>query len=301
MILRQRLPDAHTRSSCAQDKQVVGTIAIVLPAQYVGGDAEVTHGDDTIKYSPASHGTFAVSCIAWRVDATIKLHPLTQGCRTLLIYNLTTDVEPPSKALLPVYTKLLSRLRKYFSSLAGSRGRGSAPFKIISLLPIDRKHPEPRTNLRKTALTSSTARLVSVVEALALPFNLRLGLASVTGYREGSGPENRDSDSSQYGQIDWDAITDSDSTSVENLVDLRGRLLLDSLSFEDESDEMAPYDFNETVFNETDEVDEYLEHQDWDGVSFTHPLRDHYLNTLNRRTGSRFEEASSKLDAVSLS
>lgn len=130
-------------------------------------------------------------------------------------------------------------------------------------------------NLRASALKGTAARLVSIVEELALPLGLRLGLASVTLRKSLAGYENRNRDSPGYGDVEEAEEVDyMRSVEIKNLVSLQGELLLDTVSLESKEGGMVPrgWDYRFWDWDDDDEEVEDYDHPGDDAVSTVSPV-----------------------------
>lgn len=216
------------------------TIVIVLPSRFTGGAAHLTHSGLSVTYDCSTNSHYETNVLAWYTDVTHEIKPVTSGYRLALSYNLihTTRSLRPSLS-----TKLehLLQLRRILKTWMKDEGQQS-PEKIIYMLD----HTYSQANLCASALKGADAHQVALLNPIAKDLGFQLGLATVElhqwGRYEDDGRDYRrykGYDDSDGGDSDLTFEADADvdkETSITHFVDLQGRLISDSLDFEDETE-----------------------------------------------------------------
>ncbi|KAI0796338.1 hypothetical protein BC629DRAFT_1504956 [Irpex lacteus] len=218
------------------------TIVIVLPSRFTGGAAHLTHSGLSATYDCSANSHYETNVLAWYTDVTHEIKPITSGYRLALSYNLihTTRSLRPSLS-----TKLehLLKLRRILKTWMKDEGQ-QTPEKIIYMLD----HTYSQANLCASALKGADAHQVALLSPVAKDLGFQLGLATVElhqwgryeddgrDYRRYKGYHDPDSDGGDS-DLTFEADGDVDKEiSITHFVDLQGRLISDSLDFEDETE-----------------------------------------------------------------
>ncbi|KZV95593.1 hypothetical protein EXIGLDRAFT_644081 [Exidia glandulosa HHB12029] len=226
------------------------SVIIVLPTQFTGGDAHLSHGSQSMVFNSSGPSLTKTTVLAWYTDVKHEIKPITSGYRLALSYNLvhtTTSLRPS----LADNTSSFSKLRHIMLSWKQGEEVADFPDKIVYELD----HQYSQANLSASALKGSDAHTVAVVDQVAKELGICMGLAQLELHING-GPD-MDGDDSYYGRPSfnyYDGPGDNDysnvrmsevydrNISVKNLVDLDGKLLDKSIDVDDEM-ESIPREF----------------------------------------------------------
>ncbi|KAJ3551126.1 hypothetical protein NM688_g4911 [Phlebia brevispora] len=156
------------------------TIVIALPSQFTGGATHVTHGGMSAAYDCSTTSDVQTSVMAWYIDVTHEVKPITSGYRLALSLNLihtTTALRPAPSG----NKKVLAALRKVLLAWRADAGL-CTPDKILYLL----EHKYSQANLRGSALKGSDAQRVALLHMLGKELGFCLGLATVECHAYGT-------------------------------------------------------------------------------------------------------------------
>ncbi|RDX44087.1 hypothetical protein OH76DRAFT_1118100 [Lentinus brumalis] len=247
---------------------IMAAMLVVLPTSFLGGSVKVSHGGNRTLYSYDTNSLADTTVMAWRVDETPTMDPITDGYRLGLVYHL--DI-PASCSVLDnrqVDDRSLTMVQRYFRSW---NGRRRSPRQLIYLLG----GRYSRMNLSAKCLHDPDACLVTALSSLAAQSGFHMGLATLSCcYFEHTSYDHNE-DLEQYGTIlDYIRQTgtaDGDISSsifLENLVGLDGALLrpgrLDIrhaviMQSDSSSDDLLDYcDENDLSHREVEAYDPYL-------------------------------------------
>ncbi|TCD68473.1 hypothetical protein EIP91_010648 [Steccherinum ochraceum] len=214
------------------------TIIVVLPSQFTGGAAHLSHDGVSTVYDCSSTSLLQTTAMAWYTDVTHEIKPVTSGYRLALAYNLVhtnTSLRPAVSSSEPS----MNRLRDILRSWTQDNG-ATAPSKIIHLL----EHKYSQANLCASALKGADANKVAVLDEIAHELGFHLGLASVVcaleGYADDDGPRNRrncywDEDSEDDDEVGFAEI-ESKTMTIEDFVDMDGEVISEGLAFNEKTE-----------------------------------------------------------------
>jgi hypothetical protein len=211
------------------------TMVIVLPASFEGGDAHLSHGNQSLVFNTSVASLANTSVLAWYTDVMHEIKPIMAGYRLALSYNLihtTTSLRPA----LSTVTDVIAPLRHVLLSW---KQQQEEPDKIIYMLD----HKYSHANMSGGALKGSDAHVLAILDELAKEIGFHLGLANVEHKVTGMAADN----GGYRGRDDtyMEDIGDT-TTSIKNLVDLDGKLIGAQISFDDEA-ETIPRNLGETI------------------------------------------------------
>lgn len=254
------------------------TIVIVLPSEFTGGEAHLTHSGLTTKIDCSPDSLLSTTALSWYTDVTHEIKPITSGYRLALSYNLihTTNTLRPS---LPSADGVVTKLRHIL--LSWKQQADFDPLMIIHLL--EHKYS---LNLSGSALKGKDAHKVAILQALGQQHGFRLGLAQLQVYTRGQAEHHRrsrserlercyyddydedededdDDDESDPDPFDLDADVEETTWTVENMVDLQGEVIADEINNEvlEHNVETIPINLQDRVESGEPDEAEYEGHQ----------------------------------------
>jgi hypothetical protein len=201
------------------------TVVVVLPASFEGGDAHLSHGNQSLVFNTSVDSLLNTSVLAWYTDVMHEIKPITAGYRLALSYNLihTTSSLRPA---LPTTEHVISPLRRVLLSW---KQQQKGPEKIIYMLD----HQYSHANMSGGALKGSDAHTLAILDELAKEMGFHLGLANLEHKVTGTAAD--DGGYHDYGEVSMQDVDDT-TTSIEHLVDLDGKLISDDIDFDDETE-----------------------------------------------------------------
>ncbi len=208
------------------------TVVVVLPSEFTGGAAHLSHGKLSKQYDCSATSQHDTNVLAWYTDVTHEIKPITSGYRLALSFNLVHT----TTFLRPALTRdedLVARLRDRLVAWKASRGLRS-PEKLIYLLD----HTYSQANLRASALKGVDAHKVAMLDPIAKELGFRLGLASIECYQYGGATEDRDNPEFAY--------VEENTMSITCFKDMGGELIRKTLDF-DEDTETIPSDLTASI------------------------------------------------------
>ncbi|TCD68476.1 hypothetical protein EIP91_010651 [Steccherinum ochraceum] len=230
------------------------TIVVVLPSQFTGGTAHLSHSGLSATYDCSATSLYHTAVMSWYTDVTHEIKPITSGYRLALTYNLyhtTTSLRPS----LSTSEGSVDQLRRIFRAWNQDNGY-SAPNQIVYLL----EHKYSQANLRASAMKGVDAHKVAALDLLSKEFGFHLGLATVECTESGEGEDmggygwNRrrrgyydGGDDPDPQHMDFCVDAEIEHTMVvKNLVDLNGEHITKVLPVDQERDTI-PENLNEIV------------------------------------------------------
>lgn len=211
------------------------TIVVVLPSQFSGGAAHLTHGALSTMYDCSAKSKYETSVLAWYTDVMHEIKPVISGHRLALSFNLvhtTWDLRPS----LSSNTDLVIALRRTLKAWVRDEDQ-CTPDKLVYLL----NHNYSQASLRAGAMKGADAHVVAMLDILSSELGFRLGLASVEYHQWGLADTGESED-----EHDGFADDPEGQMSFRNFVDLEGRMICRTLQV-DEQTETIPSDLAQTV------------------------------------------------------
>ncbi|KAL0568271.1 hypothetical protein V5O48_013714 [Marasmius crinis-equi] len=230
-------------------KGMFASIIVVLPSQFTGGDAHISHGGLKSVFNTSGPSATKTTVLSWYTDVTPEMEPIRSGYRLALSYNLyhtTTSLRPSISGQLDAFATLRHILLSWKQQKRGPR-------KIVYLLD----HSYSCESLSASILEGGDARMVGLLDSLAKEVGFSLGLAHVEHTKHGiaeekgegcygCSPRGYDSDEMEEDEVDVEMLEVSDEiTALRPLVNLDGTLICENVAVNDSS-ETIPNDF----FNE---------------------------------------------------
>ncbi|KAF7294258.1 hypothetical protein HMN09_01154400 [Mycena chlorophos] len=219
------------------------SIVVVLPSLFTGGDAYTSHCGTKKVLNSNNNSMTATTVLAWYTDVMHEIKPITSGYRFALTYNLvhtTTSIRPAIASANAAITKL----RRLFSAWNEDE---DGPEKVLYLLD----HQYSEANLSASALKSSDAHIMAILDSLAKEIGFGLGLANLeltqSGYADDEGGhygrqrgwygDSEDEDEDDNDNVGFAEVEES-TTKVHRFVDPDGRQIhADDLEIDDEMEE----------------------------------------------------------------
>ncbi|KAL0565075.1 hypothetical protein V5O48_016954, partial [Marasmius crinis-equi] len=250
------------------------SIIVVLPSHFTGGDAHVSHGSLKSVFNTSGPSSTKTTVLSWYTDVTHEIKPITSGYRLALSYNLfhtTTSLHPSISAQVETVNTLRHILLSW-------KQQESEPEKIIYMLD----HKYSRASLSASALKGKDAHIVGALDSLSKELGFCIGLAHIEHHESGTaddcgggyyGHRRRgyycayDESEEDDGDVEMDEVLDTNTT-VENLVDLEGKLISSKVDFDDL--ETIPANFND-----------YFEGASWDKQEYE-GYQGNYGGTIDR-------------------
>lgn len=263
------------QSTCSTEKQngMFASIIVVLPSEFTGGDAHLSHAGLETKFNTSKDSLTRVTVLSWYTDVTHEIKPITSGYRFALSYNLvhTTSALRPAVSL---NVDAVAKLRHILLSWKQSR---NGPEKLIYLL----EHQYSLANRSGSALKGKDAHTVACLDALCKQLNFHLGLADLCHNVVGAGEDNG------YGYSDSSvgmAEVIETKTTIDNLVDMDGNDIRTSDELDFDDGETIPLDLSREL--EEGEYDD----QEYEGymgnVSCAHHITSSLLTKNVKGAGS---------------
>lgn len=236
------------------------TVIVVLPSEFTGGDAHLSHGTLSTVYNSSNGSGYQTTVMAWYTDVTHEIKPITSGYRLALSYNLihTTHSLRPALSTNSGFTgKVRDVLLAWNECLKTNPSAASQ--KILYLLD----HKYSQANLSASALKGSDAAIIALLETIAEDLDFHLGFACVECHLEGYGADHGydggwgyfdEDEDSPDSDVDF-ADVESRHASINDLVDLHGTPIAENIDFDEnrqtipsslmEDIESGPYDEQE--------------------------------------------------------
>ena len=225
------------------------TIVVILPSEFTGGAAHLSHGGLSTVYDCSASSCYDTNVFAWYTDVTHEIKPITSGYRLALSFNLihtTQSLRPAlsmNKDLALVFRGILTTWQK-------DKGRNT-PEKLVYLLG----HTYSQANLSASALKGIDAHKVALLSTLAQSTGFRLGLASIECHQSGAAQE--DGWGNSY--CGFAEVEDTNMT-ITSFVDLTGKTIRDELDFDEET-ETIPEELSDMIESGRPDEEDYEGYQ----------------------------------------
>ncbi|KAL4245987.1 hypothetical protein ABKN59_009134 [Abortiporus biennis] len=215
------------------------TIIVVLPSEFTGGQAHLSHGFISEIYDCSPKSSYQTSVMAWYTDVMHEIKPIQSGYRLALSYNLihTTNMLRPALSTNSAFINQVSAVFKQWKE-AGDAG----PDKLVYLL----SHKYSQVNLQSSALKGADDIKIALLSSVAKETGFQLGLASVECHLVGSAADNGDygrrrgrygcyydEDDEDDDDVEFEEIHEREM-SIQDFVDMDGSLISDNLTVHDQ-------------------------------------------------------------------
>ena len=170
-------------SSTEKVDGMFATIVVVLPSEFTGGDAHLSHGSLSAVYNSSEHSAYQTTALAWYTDIMHEIKPITSGYRLALSYNLIHTVQSlrPALSSNEDFTIAVRRVLR-----AWNKSDIDAPEKILYLLD----HKYSQANLCAGALKGTDAHKIANLGIIAKDMGFQLGLATLQYLFSGSADDS---------------------------------------------------------------------------------------------------------------
>jgi predicted 2-oxoglutarate/Fe(II)-dependent dioxygenase YbiX len=159
-----------------------GTLVVVLPSIYTGGELVVRHQGREAKLDMRREDPSEAAFAAFYADCLHEVLPITSGCRLTLIYNLVRKAG--ALPVPPDYRTEQDRAAGLLRQWAGAAGTPEAGFPEKIVYPL--QHAYTPAELSFEALKGVDAAVASVLAAAAPSAACELHLALLTIEESGS-------------------------------------------------------------------------------------------------------------------
>ncbi|KZT33494.1 hypothetical protein SISSUDRAFT_992957, partial [Sistotremastrum suecicum HHB10207 ss-3] len=193
-------------------KGMFGTVIIVLPSAFEGGQLHMSHSGQTKIFDIAEDSEFCTSVMAWYSDVRHEVKPITSGYRLALSYNLITPTGSPRPGLSD-HSQIVAEVRHVLMSWRQNFAQ-STPDKLAYILD----HKYSSFGIGSGVLKGADAQKVEILRSLAKECRFKIYLASAELHVSG-GADGYDSDEGCAGGMAY--VNEKDLT-IENVVDLDG-------------------------------------------------------------------------------
>jgi hypothetical protein len=240
-----------------------GTIIIVLPSSYTGGEVHVSHSASSRVYDLAPLSAYTTSMLTWYTDVMHEVKPITSGYRLALSYNLIHTSQGIPRPMLPnmhsALTFLRSVLRRW--DKGGYDNAANTPQLVAYLL----EHQYSEVNLKAGALKGEDAHMISHLRAVAEEFDIVVCLANLSYNVSGVADDDGCDDYDGYGG--WGSryretpsmLEEIDrSLTISNVVDLNGNALLTGKDMAIDQESLIPEDPFEDLDPDEREYEGYM-------------------------------------------
>ncbi|KZS90670.1 hypothetical protein SISNIDRAFT_415181, partial [Sistotremastrum niveocremeum HHB9708] len=190
-------------------KGMFGTVIIVLPSAFEGGQLHMSHSGQTKIFDISADSNFCTSVMAWYSDVRHEVKPITSGYRLALSYNLIAPTGSPRPGLSG-YSQTVSEVRHVLMSWRQSFAK-STPDKLAYILD----HEYSAFGIGTGVLKGADAHKIEILRSLAKECRFKIYLASAKLHVTGQG-EGYDDDDYEMGCVSEKELT------IEDVVDLDG-------------------------------------------------------------------------------
>ena len=230
-----------------------GTLVIILPTSYSGGELVVHHSDETKSFDQGENSAFCTQYAAFYADCQHELKVLESGNRLCIVYNLVKGGNGPRPTVhsnSSLLKPLRSTVRAWAQNFDGNK------------LVIMTDHLYTKAGMSDSGTARFKGRDAAVVEFLESAQNADVDLDWDNGtirYHENG---YADEDDCSYGVFNWADTTDS---TMKLELDTYGKISID------QSSELVPEDFYEGK-----EAEEEFEPTGNEGVTAERQYDDEY-------------------------
>lgn len=177
---------------------MIGTLVVSLPSRFTGGAISIEHHGAKLRVGGSDE---SLTFIAFYADCHHEVHPIKQGYRIVLIYNLVLEHNVAgAKAPTAAINGLADAIREFFAAPSRARWSGdhsmrSPPDRLIYLLD----HEYTQRGLQWNRLKNTDAQRAIALQEVARQLNCEIFLA-LADVHETWSCEDEYSGYSDYGQ-----------------------------------------------------------------------------------------------------
>jgi hypothetical protein len=188
---------------------MIGTLVVCLPSRFTGGLISIEHQGAKLRVGGSEKN---LTFIAFYADCRHEVHPIKQGYRVVLTYNLivegsSTVAEAPAANLVRAIHRFFTRPRP--ARWSGDRN-GEHPDRLVYLLD----HEYTQQGLQWSRLKNADARRAAALRAAATELDCEIFLALADVHETWSSEEEY-SGYSDYGGRFYGDDTDGDESDEE--------------------------------------------------------------------------------------
>ncbi|KAK0467210.1 uncharacterized protein EV420DRAFT_672155 [Desarmillaria tabescens] len=255
LLLYQEGSHFHKHQDTAKVPGMFGTIIIILPSSYKGGEVHVSHSGSSQVFDFSEQSLVSTAVLAWYTDVFHEVKPVKSGYRLALSYNLVQTVPTAPLPSLPNMHTAVHRLRRVLQKWRKDRFQ-SDPLDLVAYI-LSHEYSAAELRIGAMALKGQDAHKAAHLQSVAKDLDYVVCLGSLS-YRQSGQAEDMGFHSS-YGwkRRRYDPYDESEDESsyrmgedyetfltVDNIVDMKGNHLLASgkASLELSDDSLVPQD-----------------------------------------------------------
>jgi len=188
---------------------MIGTLVVSLPSRFTGGAISIEHHGAKVRVGGSDK---SLTFIAFYADCRHEVHPIKEGYRIVLTYNLVLEHNAPAAgAPTAAINGLADTIREFFATPGQARWSGdhnmrSPPDRLVYLLD----HEYTQRGLRWNRLKNSDAQRAVALQAVARELDCEIFLA-LADVHETWSCEDEYSGYSDYGQRYYGDEDDDDA------------------------------------------------------------------------------------------
>ncbi|PBK72531.1 hypothetical protein ARMSODRAFT_882642 [Armillaria solidipes] len=241
LLLYQEGSHFHKHQDTAKVPGMFGTIIIILPSPYKGGEVHVSHSGSSQVFDFSEQSLVSTSVLAWYTDVFHEVRPVKSGYRLALSYNLVQTVPTAALPSLPNMHSTVQLLRRVLRKWRKDSFQSDPVDLVAYVLSHEYSAAELQTgamalkgqDAHKMAHLQSVAKDLGYMVCLGNLSYRQSGQAEDMGFHSGYGWKRR-----RYSYYDEDEDEDESShrmgedyetfLTVDNIVDMNGKYLLAS-------------------------------------------------------------------------
>ncbi|KAK0489113.1 hypothetical protein IW261DRAFT_395208 [Armillaria novae-zelandiae] len=241
LLLYQEGSHFHKHQDTAKVPGMFGTVVIILPSPYKGGEVHVSHSGSSQVFDFSEQSLVSTSVLAWYTDVFHEVRPIKSGYRLALSYNLVQTIPMAALPSLPNMHSAVLSLRRVLRKWRKDCFQSDPVNLVAYVLSHEYSAAELKTgamalkgqDAHKMAHLQSVAKDLGYMVCLGNLSYRQSGQAEDMGFHSGYGWKRR-----RYDYYDEDEDEDESSyrmgedyetfLSVDNIVDTKGKYLLAS-------------------------------------------------------------------------
>ncbi|KAK0501477.1 hypothetical protein EDD18DRAFT_1066392 [Armillaria luteobubalina] len=243
LLLYQEGSHFHKHQDTAKVPGMFGTVIIILPSPYKGGEVHVSHSGSSQVFDFSEQSLVSTSVLAWYTDVFHEVRPIKSGYRLALSYNLVQTIPTAALPSLPNMHSAVQSLRRVLRKWRKDCFL-SDPVDIVAYV-LSHEYSPAELKTGATGLKGQDAHKMAHLQSVAKDLGYMVCLGNLS-YRQSGQAEDMGLHSGhgwkrrRYHYYDEDSDSDSDESSyrmgddyetfltVDNIVDMKGKYLLAS-------------------------------------------------------------------------